>query len=134
MRLLLAVTVLVVLLASLLAPVRASVAPSALPGDFMGMVVRDPHYEWNTNPAYPNAVNQTFFDTMGRHLAAAGVKWVRFEFRAEDGYPYDPANPLQGLRLEQYDYFVNIVAPRHHLKILGLLASNLARDTKSMPR
>ncbi|MDQ5854249.1 MAG: hypothetical protein M3380_19715 [Chloroflexota bacterium] len=128
MRLFLAITVLVVVLASYLAPVRASVTSNDLPGDFMGMVIRDPHYEWNTNPDYPNAVNQAFMDSMGQHLAAAGVRWVRFEFRAEDGIPYDPNNPLQGLRLEQYDYFVNTVAPRHNLKILGLLATNLVRN------
>ena len=59
---------------------------------------------------------------------AAGVKWVRFEFRAEDGFAYDPDNPLSGLRLEQYDYFVRQVAPRHGLKIIGLLATNLVRN------
>ena len=131
MRLLLSSIVRMTLLLSLLAPVRAVAQPPELPGDFMGMVIRDPHYEWKTNPDFPDGVNQAFYDALGHNLAAAGVKWVRFEFRAEDGGDenrYDPDNPLQGLRLEQYDYFINSVAPRHGLKVLGLLATNLVRN------
>lgn len=103
-------------------------AQAVLPGDFMGMVVRDPHYEWNTNPAYPNDVNRTFYDTMGVKLQAAGVKWVRIEMRAEENIPYNPADPLQGLNLKQYDYFINVVAPTHGLKVIVLLATQLVKN------
>src|SRR5687768_945734 len=89
---------LVVLLSTLLLPWHTIGAPSELPGEFMGMVIRDPHYEWNTSPDYPNALNRAFYDQMGQNLESAGVKWVRFEFRAEDGFVYDPDNPLSGLR------------------------------------
>ncbi len=127
MRRIVPLFLLVVLLGSLHAGVRADTAIT--PGDFMGMVVRDPHYEWKTNPTlFPNTVNQTFYDAVGKNLEAAGVKWVRFEFRAEDKVSYDPNNPSQGLRFSNYDYFINIVAPAHHLKVIGLLATNLVRD------
>lgn len=102
--------------------------PAAPLGDFMGMVIRDPQREWGTDPSKPDAVNTKFFDTMGQELEDAGVRWVRFEFYAEDGIPYDPAKPLQGLKLEKYDYFINVVAPRHDLKILALLSTNLVRN------
>ncbi len=95
---------------------------------FTGMVVRDPHYEWKTNPNF-NGSNQTFYDEMGRNLETIGVRWVRFEMRAEDGIAYDAAKPEQGLRLAQYDYFIDVVAPRHRIKVIVLLATNLARDT-----
>ena len=110
----------------LLAPARAQNTSAILPGEFMGMVARDPHYEWNTNPAYPNDSNRAFYDAMGRHLAAAGVKWVRIEFFAEEhsaGFP-----DLRGqVNVEMYRYFINTVAPRHGFKVLGLLATPLVR-------
>src|SRR5919199_1670242 len=107
MRRILPVFLLIVLGVSLSSSAQAVTQP--LPGDFMGMVVRDPHYEWNTNPAFPNEVNHSFYDAMGANLEAAGVKWVRFEFRAEDDIGYDPNNPAQGLRFSNYDYFINVV-------------------------
>lgn len=129
MRRILPICLLVGLLLSILSPATAQpLELAALPGDFMGMVIRDPHYEWNTNPEFPNAVNRPFYDEMGKRLADAGVKWVRFEFRAEDEITYDPRNPSKGLRFSNYDYFINEVAPRHGFKIIGLLATNLVRN------
>ena len=122
MRRLLAFTVLVGALLSVLAPARASHENGALPGEFMGMVVRDPHYEWQTNPLYPG-VNEAFFEEMGRNLQAAGVKWIRIEFRAEDEASSLPG----GVRTEQYRYLIDTVAPKYGFKVLALLATQLAR-------
>ena len=104
----------------LLPAARATQTEVTPPEGFMGMVARDPHYEWRTNPDYPGA-NEAFMDAMGRNLQLAGVEWVRIEFRAEDEKSDMPGK----VRLEQYDYFVNTVAPRYGLKVLALLATQL---------
>jgi hypothetical protein len=122
MRPLLFAALLLATLVGLIGPVDAATSPPELPGEFMGMVVRDPHYEWRTNPDYPG-VNQAFFDAMGENLRLAGVKWIRIEFRAED-----PGSDFAGrVRLEQYDYLINTVAPRNGFKVLALLATPLAK-------
>jgi hypothetical protein len=124
MRRLLVFLLLIVLLASLApsAAVRADdPAPQPL-GSMMGMVVRDPHYEWNTNPSYPNAVNRAFYDTMGVQLQNAGVKWVRIEMFAEEF-----GSNAGTVTVEKYRYFINEVAPRHGIKVLALLATPLVR-------
>src|SRR5512138_139018 len=63
---------------------RSQSAPAAQPGtnnpDFMGMVIRDPWYDFGTNPTFPGQANQAFQDTMGATLAAMGVRWVRLDF------------------------------------------------------
>lgn len=89
------------------------------------MVVRDPHYEWRTNPDYPGA-NQAFMDEMGQNLQLAGVEWVRIEFRAEDAGSDVPGQ----VRLEQYDYFINTVAPKYGFKVVALLATQLVHAQK----
>ena len=43
--------------------------------NFWGMVVRDPYYEWGTNPAFPDQINQTFINRMLDELQAMGVQW-----------------------------------------------------------
>lgn len=92
-----------------------AIAPGATNPEFMGMVVRDPFYEFNTNPAFPNQPNQAAQDTMGRLLANIGVRWVRLEFIADpDGH----------VNFGKYDYFIGTVAPRYGLKVLGLLTTN----------
>lgn len=111
-----------------LLPVVAQTTGSPPPGDFMGMVIRDPYYEFNTNPNYPNQLNRDFYDALGQNLAYAGVRWVRFEFRAESNIPYNPNEPGQGIHFEAYDYFINEVAPRHGLKIIALLATQIGKD------
>lgn len=121
-RLLLSILFLVPLLCLL--PAAQAAEPAVTPPEgFMGMVVRDPHYEWRTNPAYPGA-NEAFMDEMGRNLQLAGVDWVRIEFRAEDAGSDVPGQ----VRLEQYDYFVNTVAPKYGLKVLALLATQLVHE------
>lgn len=97
--------------------------PQATPGaanpEFMGMVVRDPFYDFDSNPAFPGQPNQAFQDKMGQLLANAGVRWVRLEF-------------LRGAEPEvnfaRYDYFIGTVAPKYGLKVLGLLATNIIAD------
>src|SRR5688500_9014884 len=54
--------------------------PGASNPDFMGMVIRDPWYDFDTNPAFPGEANRAFQDTMGATLAHIGVRWVRFDF------------------------------------------------------
>ncbi|MBA3945849.1 MAG: hypothetical protein H0X37_14935 [Herpetosiphonaceae bacterium] len=109
-------------------PSRPAVGAPQQPPDFMGMVIRDPFNEWNTNPAFLNAENQTFYDALGQNIANARVKYVRFEFRVEDGSVYDPTNPSAGINFPAYDYFINTVAPRFGFKIIGLLSTNLIKD------
>ena len=63
---------------------RALAAPAVAPGvsnpDFMGMVIRDPWYDFGTNPKFPGQPNYDFQDTMGATLASMGVRWVRLDF------------------------------------------------------
>ncbi len=109
-------------------PSRPAVGAPQQPPDFMGMVIRDPFNEWNINSPSPGADNQTFYDALGQNIAKAGVKYVRFEFRAEDGSIYDPNNPATGVNFPAYDYFINTVAPRYGFKIIALLSTNLIKD------
>lgn len=99
-----------------------------LPGDFMGMVVRDPHYEWKTNSTYPDGTNIAFYEAMGANLQLAGVKWVRIEFFAEEfDDPGTSADERGLVSFAKYDYFINTVAPKYGFKVIGLLATPLVR-------
>lgn len=103
-------------------PTIAEFVPGTPPGEFLGMVVRDPHYEWNTNPNFVGT-NQAFYETMGQNLQAAGVKWVRIEFFAEE------TGPLTGkVDTAKYAYFINTIAPKYGFKVIGLLATPLVRQ------
>ncbi|GAB4208060.1 MAG: hypothetical protein OHK0022_37120 [Roseiflexaceae bacterium] len=120
---------LILVLAALLAlgPARARAnepavqpaAPAAMPGvanpEFMGMVIRDPYYDYNSMPGMsgPNTVAQ---EEMARTLARMGVRWVRMEFIADNGV----------VDFNRFDYFIGTLAPRYNLKVLGLLNTNLA--------
>lgn len=87
-------------------------APGTANPEFMGMVIRDPFYEFDTNPAFPGQPNQAFQDRMGQLLANAGVRWVRLDFLADpDGH----------VNFAKYDYFIGTVAPKYGFKVLGLL-------------
>jgi hypothetical protein len=106
------------------APPAVQAQPAALDPDFMGMAIRDPWYEFNTNPAYPNAANRAFLDAMGTNLATMGVRWVRLEFHI----PVPVDSPDLGAvdwEIGKNDYFINEVAPRHGFKVLGLLGFGL---------
>jgi hypothetical protein len=114
---------------------RTQTAPLAAPGisnpDFMGMVIRDPWYDFGTNPAFPNQSNQTFQDTMGLTLANMGVHWVRLDFHIV--VPLSDVNVDQSAAIDaeiaKNDYFINEVAPRHNLKVLALLSFDLLQAT-----
>lgn len=96
-------------------------APGAANPEFMGMVIRDPFYDFDSNPAFPGQPNYTFQDTMGRLLANAGVRWVRLDLLADpDGH----------VNFAKYDYFIGTVVPKYGLKVLGLLATNSIANFK----
>lgn len=100
------------------APAQAALDPARL-----GMVIRDPWYDFGTDPSSPNQPNRAAQDRMGQILEQTGVRWVRMEFFVEGG----DAQALER-NISRYDYFVQVVAPRHRLKILGLLSFGLIRD------
>jgi hypothetical protein len=110
---------------------RAQAAPATPPGvsnpDFMGMVIRDPWYDFATNPAFPNQPNQTFQDTMGQTLANMGVRWVRLDFHIVVGLADVNVDQTAAIDAEiaKNDYLINVVAPRHNLKVLALLSFDL---------
>jgi hypothetical protein len=97
---------------------RAPAAPIQAPGlsnpELMGMVIRDPYYEFNSLPGTfgPNTVAQ---EQMAHNLAQIGVRWVRLEFLADGG----------ALDFSKYDYFIGTLAPRYGLKVLLLLHTNI---------
>lgn len=110
---------------------RQPTAPAPTPaeataGAIYGMVIRDPWYDFGTDPAHPEEPNRAAQDRMGEILGELGVRWVRLEFHLEGG----------DLTLEQqlarYDYFIREVAPRHNLRILGLLGYGLIRGQDPM--
>ena len=98
------------------AAVPASNTTATVPSDFFGVVVRDPWYEWNTNPRYGGS-NLEFLENMARNLKAAGARYVRIEFRADQ----TPGVRGGAMNYARYDAFINDIAPRYGLKVLGLL-------------
>jgi hypothetical protein len=108
-------------------PDSALAQPTAPNPELMGMAIRDPWYEFNTNPDFPGAPNQAFQDQMGATLALAGVRWVRMEFHI----PVGLGEPEIQAEIAKNDYFIKEVAPRHGLKILGLLGFDLLRGTEA---
>ncbi len=98
----------------------AAVAPATVPRELIGMVARDPWYEFGTHPAFPDQPNYVAQERMGQILAEAGVRWVRVEFIVRD--------EGAGSFLEQvarYDHFITQVAPRYNLTVMGLLGFGL---------
>jgi hypothetical protein len=112
---------------------RDQVGPAAVPGasnpDFMGMVIRDPWYDFGTTT--PGKPNQAFQDTMGATLAKMGVRWVRLDFHIV--VPLADVNVDQSQAIDaeiaKNDYFINVVAPRNNLKVLALLSFDLLQAT-----
>lgn len=90
-----------------------------------GMVVRDPVYEWNRHELYPQASNYHFLTEMAANLHAAGVRWIRLEFHAEDGPGFG------AIDYRKYDWFINVAAPRFGLKILALLGTGILKGPGS---
>jgi hypothetical protein len=104
---------------------QAQAATQALDPELMGMVVRDPWFDFGTNPAFPGQSNQAFQDRMGVLLAQSGVRWVRMDFRIAANEFQPLTSELVQSEIAKNDYFVNVVAPRHGFKVLGLLAFDL---------
>src|SRR5215207_6786168 len=84
--------------------------PTAPNPELMGMSIRDPWYEFNTNPDFPDAPNQAFQDQMGGTLALAGVRWVRMEFHISVGLT---STETISAEIKKNDYFIKEVAPRN---------------------
>jgi hypothetical protein len=104
-------------------------APAAQPGaanpDFMGMVIRDPWYDFGTLPGAPGQPNQLFQDAMGARLAGMGVRWVRLDFHIP--IDYNGSNEQVDAEIAKNDYFINEVAPRNGLKVLALLSFDVVQ-------
>jgi hypothetical protein len=105
--------------------------PGAINADFMGMAIRDPWYDFATNPTFPGQPNQAFQDTMGANLERIGVRWVRMDFHIE--VPLANVNVDQteviSAEIAKNDYFINTVAPQHNFKVLALLSFDLLQGT-----
>ncbi|NTU79640.1 MAG: hypothetical protein HGA45_09585 [Chloroflexales bacterium] len=109
-----------VLIPSLPPPVAAAPAQqAAVSPDIIGIVARDPWYEYGTNPRYPGQPNYEAQDRMGRILAEAGARWVRIELIVQEG-----AGSFEE-QIARNDYFIDEVAPHYGLKVMGLLAFRL---------
>jgi hypothetical protein len=87
--------------------------------EFMGMVIRDPWYDYGTAPGQPDQPNRAAQERMGQVLSTMGVRWVRLEFRIEG------TDAFSTTQIARNDYFINEVAPRYNLKVLGLLSFGL---------
>ena len=86
--------------------------------DLFGMVIRDPFYEFNTDPVnYPMAPNKGALEQQAKELAAAGVRWIRMEFFAD----YDGTVAPGEINWSKYDWFIKEIAPKYGFKVLALL-------------
>jgi hypothetical protein len=108
---------------------RTQAAPGASNPDFMGMVIRDPWYDFGTT--VPGQPNQAFQDTMGLTLSNMGVRWVRLDFHIVVPLADVTVDQSQAIDAEiaKNDYFINVVAPQHNLKVLALLSFDLLQAT-----
>ncbi len=100
-------------------PEPSTAAP--IPPEKLGMVIRDPWYDFGTYPGQPDRPNYAAQDRMGELLAQMGVRWVRLEFHIAGSDAYSLTHVMLN------DYFIHEVAPRHDFKILGVLNYQLNR-------
>jgi hypothetical protein len=108
---------------ALVGDAAARSAPAgAINRELLGMVIRDPWYDFGTYPGLPDEPNRVAQERMGAILAETGVRWVRLEFLVEG----DDAAALDRT-FARYDFFINEVAPRYGLRVLGLLSFGLIR-------
>ena len=117
-RILWAGAALSLLLAAMPRPTATHAAPAAddaTRADLFGMVARDPYYEYNSDPQkFPDAPNRAALERQAAELQEMGVRWVRMEFFADGEINWD-----------RYDLFITDIAPRHGLKVLGLLNAGI---------
>ena len=86
--------------------------------ELFGMVVRDPFYEYNSDPVnFHEAPNRIALEQQAAELATAGVKWIRMEFFAD----YDGTVKPGDINWSKYDWFIRELAPKYGLKVLALL-------------
>src|SRR5437763_1652303 len=86
--------------------------------ELFGMVIRDPFYEYNTDPVnFHEASNRTALERQAIELQTAGVRWIRMEFFAD----YDGTVAPGDINWSKYDWFINDLAPRYGFKVLALL-------------
>ncbi|MEP6774842.1 MAG: hypothetical protein ABJA50_04530 [Chloroflexota bacterium] len=91
---------------------------TAQDADLFGMVIRDPFYEFNTDPInFPIAPNKGALEQQAKELAAAGVRWIRMEFFAD----YDGTVAPGEINWAKYDWFIREIAPKYGFKVLALL-------------
>jgi hypothetical protein len=96
------------------------------PSEIFGMVGRDPWYEYGTNPNdHPNDINRSFLENKIAEMSEMGVRWIRFEFRAETDRPEEGPGPIDW---DKHDWFINELLPAYDIKALGLLGSGLVGD------
>jgi len=87
--------------------------------DYFGIVGRDPNYEFNTNPNFPNAPNQTFLNHQFDNVTALGTGWLRVEFHVERD------NATAGtIDYNKWDWFI-AQANSRGLKLLVLLGNGI---------
>ncbi len=119
----------IALIAVSLLPLMPSTALAARdtsnPHDFYGIVGQDPWYQYNEDPAsYPNDINRTFDENMMAGIATLGAGWVRIEFHAEYDQPTGPGY----IDYSKYDYFIDTLAPKYHIKVLAVLGTGILAD------
>ncbi len=98
-------------------PAHAAPLPQATGAnaDLFGMVIRDPYYEYNSDPInFPNTANLAALNRQAAELQEMGVHWVRLEFFANGDFNW-----------ARYDAFINDIAPRYGLKVLALLNAGI---------
>ncbi len=87
--------------------------------DYFGIVGRDPDYEFNTNPAFPQAPNQAFLNRQFDNISALGTGWLRVEFHVERD------NNIAGsINYNKWDWFISQAVARG-LKLLVLLGNGI---------
>jgi hypothetical protein len=95
------------------------------PHDFFGIVGQDPWYQYNADPAnFPNGINQTFDENFVSGIATLGAGWVRIEFHAEYDEPSGPGR----IDYSKFDWFINTLAPKYHIKVLAVLGTGILGD------
>ena len=99
-------------------PLANRTARTQAESELFGMVIRDPFYEYNSDPVnFHEAPNRVALERQVIELAAAGVKWIRMEFFAD----YDGTVKPGEINWSKYDWFIRELAPKYDLKVLALL-------------
>ena len=83
--------------------------PAELDREFMGMSIRDPWYEFNTNRDFPNAPNEAFQAEMGAVLEKRGLRdWA---YRAPGHGAENNGRPIVSAATKSSDRWNCAMAP-----------------------